>query len=66
MDDPGGKFWFKLAGLFVVGAIALFIFLIIFVKAVFAWGFLGVFLVMALIALVFGYFIDKRNTNQLS
>jgi hypothetical protein len=63
MDDLGASFWFKMAGLFVVGAIALFIFMIIFLKAIYAWGFLAACLVLAVLALVAGWFVDRRNAG---
>jgi hypothetical protein len=63
MDDLGAKFWFKLAGVFVVGAIALFIFMIIFLKAIYAWGFLAAFLALAVLALIAGWFVDRRNAG---
>jgi hypothetical protein len=63
MDDLGASFWFKMAGLFVVGAIVLFIVLIIFLKAIYAWGFLAAFLALAVLALVAGWFVDRRNAG---
>jgi hypothetical protein len=63
MDDLGASFWFKMAGLFVVGAIVLFIFMIIFLKAIYAWGFLAALLALAVIALVAGWFVDRRNAG---
>ena len=63
MDDLGAKFWFKMAGVFVVGAIVLFIFMIIFLKAIYAWGFLAAFLALAVLALVAGWFADRRNAG---
>jgi hypothetical protein len=63
MDDLGASFWFKMAGLLVVGAIGLFIVMIIFVKAIYAWGFLGALLALAVIALVAGWFVDRRNAG---
>ncbi|HEX4324216.1 MAG TPA: hypothetical protein VHZ77_06240 [Gaiellaceae bacterium] len=63
MDDLGASFWFKMAGLFVVGAIVLFIFLIIFLKAIYAWGFLAAFLALAVLALGAGWFVDRRNAG---
>lgn len=63
MDDYGGKFWLKVAGLFVLGAIALFIVMWIFLTAIYAWGFLAAFLVLALVALAFGWFHDRRNAG---
>jgi len=66
MDDPGAKFWWKLAGMFVIGAIVLFIVMVIFVKAIYAWGFLGTMLLLAVIALIAGYFTDRRNAGKTS
>ncbi len=63
MGDLGAKFWFKMAGVFVVGAIALFIFMFIFLKAIYAWGFLAAFLALAVLALVAGWFVDRRNAG---
>lgn len=64
MDDLGAKFWLKLFGLFIVGAIVLFIFLIIFTKAVYAWGILGAFLALAAIALFFAWIHDRREQKR--
>jgi predicted lysophospholipase L1 biosynthesis ABC-type transport system permease subunit len=61
MEDFGWKFWLKMAGLFVAGAIALFIFMWIFLSAIYAWGFLAAFLVLALVALSLGWIHDRRN-----
>jgi hypothetical protein len=66
MDDPGAKFWWKLAGLFVVGAIVLFIVMAIVLKAIYAWGFLGAFLFLAVLALIAGWFTDRRNAGARS
>jgi predicted lipid-binding transport protein (Tim44 family) len=65
-DDLGWGFWGKLAGIFVLGAIVLFILTLVFFKAVYAWGFLGTFLFIAVIALIAGWFFDRRNAGQPS
>ena len=65
MDGPGAKFWFKMAGGIVLAGIVLFIVLILFVKAVFAWGFLVAVLLLTVAALVFGWFVDRRNAGAL-
>ena len=62
-DDYGFKFWLKIAGLFVLGAIALFIFMWIFLSAIYAWGFLAAMLVLALGALALGWIHDRRNAS---
>lgn len=67
MDDDdglGAGFWLKLAGLFIVGAIALFVLLAIFWRISYAWGFLGAFLFLAAAALLFGWIHDRREARQ--
>ncbi len=60
-DDYGSKFWLKAAGLFVLGAIGLFVVAWIFLSVVYAWSFLGALLLLALVALAFGWLHDHRN-----
>jgi hypothetical protein len=64
MEDYGAKFWLKMAGLFVLGAIALFIFMWIFLSVIYAWSFLGAMLALAVGALIIGWFVDRRNSGQ--
>lgn len=63
-DGLGWKFWLKLFGGFIVGGIVVFIFLIIFVKAIYAWGILAGFLGLAAIALLAGYIHDRREQRR--
>jgi hypothetical protein len=63
MGDLGWSFWLKMAGFFVVGGIVLFIVLALLVKAIYAWGFLAAFLVVALLACIAGYLADRRNAG---
>ncbi|HEX3237993.1 MAG TPA: hypothetical protein VHQ99_06240 [Gaiellaceae bacterium] len=63
MDDFGWKFWLKVAGLFVLGAIGLFVVMWIFLTAIYAWGFFAAFLVLALVALTLGWIHDRRNAG---
>ncbi len=64
MDDYGWKFWLKMAGLFVAGAIALFVFMWIFLSAIYAWGFLAAFLLLAVGALSLGWIHDRRTASH--
>jgi dolichol kinase len=64
MDDYGWKFWLKVAGLFVAGAIGLFVVGWIFLSVVYAWSFLGALLVLALVALAFGWLHDRKNAGH--
>ena len=62
-NDFGLKFWLKIAGLFVLGAIGLFVFMWIFLSAIYAWGFFAAFLVLAVGALALGWLHDRRNAG---
>jgi dolichol kinase len=64
MDDYGWKFWLKVAGLFVAGSIALFVIAWIFLSLTYAWSFGGALLVLALVALTFGWIHDRRTHSQ--
>jgi len=63
-DDLGFSFWAKLAGIFVVGAIGLMIIFLIFTRAVYAWGVLGAFLLLAAFALLAGWWFDRREAKE--
>ena len=64
MDDFGFKFWLKVAGLFVLGAIGLLIFMWIFLSAIYAWGFFAALLVLAAVALALGWIHDRRTAGH--
>ena len=63
-DDYGGKFWLKVAGLFVAGAIGLFVIAWIFLSITYAWSFGGALLLLAVVALTFGWFHDRRTRSH--
>ena len=63
-DDYGFTFWLKVAGLFVLGAIALLIFMWIFLSAIYAWGFFAALLVLAIGALALGWIHDRRTASH--
>ena len=65
-DDLGWGFWGKLAGIFILGAIVLFILTLVFFRAIYAWGFLGTFLAIAVLALIAGWIFDRRNAGPES
>jgi len=62
-NDFGLKFWLKIAGLFVLGAIGLFVIAWIFLSVVYAWSFLGALLLLAVVALALGWLHDRRNAG---
>jgi hypothetical protein len=53
-----------MAGLFIAGAIGLFIIAWIFLSVVYAWSFLGALLLLALIALALGWRHDHKNPSR--
>jgi hypothetical protein len=63
-DDLGFGFWAKLAGVFLLGAIALVIVLAVFTRAVYAWGIFGAFLGLAAIALIAGWIFDRHDAKE--
>jgi len=63
-DDFGFKFWLKVAGLFVLGAIALLVFMWIFLSAIYAWGFFAALLLLAVGALALGWIHDRRTASH--
>jgi hypothetical protein len=63
-DDLGFGFYAKLAGVFLLGAIALAIVLIVFTRAVYAWGLLGAFLFLAAVALLAGWIFDRHDAKE--
>jgi hypothetical protein len=62
-DGLGFGFYAKLAGLILVIGIGVFIAFLIFARAIFAWGFLGAFLVVAIVLLAFGWLYDRRHPS---
>jgi len=64
MDDYGWKFWLKMAGLFILGAIGLFVIAWIFLSVVYAWSFLGALLLLAVIALALGWRHDHKDPGR--
>ena len=62
-DSLGFGFYAKLAGLILAIGIGVFIAFLIFARAVYAWGFLGAFLVIAVVLLAFGWIYDRRHPN---
>jgi general stress protein CsbA len=63
-EGLGTRFWLKLfAGILAVGLILLIV-LLVFWRALYAWGFFGVFVVIAVVSLVFGWIYDRRKARE--
>src|SRR5215475_1793282 len=62
-NELGFKFWAKMAGVLVLGAIACFILLILFSRAIYAWGSLAAFGLLVA-AVLFGAWLHDRKEVQ--
>jgi hypothetical protein len=60
-DGLGFGFWAKGAAIFLLGAIVLLICTILFLHAIYAWGFFAALLVLAVGSLVIGWIHQRRN-----
>jgi hypothetical protein len=67
MEEEGLGFGFyaRLAGIGIVVAIAGLILMLIFSRAIYAWGFFGMFLLLTVVLLVIGWVIDRRDARQV-
>jgi hypothetical protein len=63
-EKLGFKFFAWLALVVIGGGVVLLIVLLLFSRAVYAWGFLGAFLVLAVILLVIGWLYDRREARR--
>jgi uncharacterized membrane protein len=59
----GGKFWLSLIGIAVAGMVAVMIVFFIIGWAWYSFGFLGAFLLLALVALFLGWWHDRREAR---
>jgi hypothetical protein len=63
-EGLGSRFWLKLfAGILAIG-IVLLIGLLVFWRALYAWGLFGAFVVIAVVSLVFGWIYDRRKAHS--
>jgi hypothetical protein len=60
-EELGTRFWLRLAGLVAAIGILLTIALLIFWRALYAWGFLGAVLGLAVILVLYGWIYDRRH-----
>ncbi len=69
MDDEQGLgfgFYAKFAGAMLAIGIAVWIFVLIISRAIYAWGLLGMFLALTVVLLGIGWFIDRRDAQRRS
>jgi hypothetical protein len=63
-DSLGFGFWAKTAGLILLGGIVLFIFLILFTRAIYAWGVLAGFGLLVAGVLLAAWLHDRREIRR--
>jgi hypothetical protein len=62
-EGLGFRFYARLAGIGIVVAIVGLILMLIFSRALYAWGFFGMFLLLAVVLFVIGWVIDRREAR---
>ena len=62
-EGLGTRFYLKLAGGLAAIGLVLLIGLLVFWRALYAWGFFGAFLVLAVLLIIAGWFYDRRNPH---
>ena len=62
-DGFGRRFWIRFIGVLIAFAIGATLCFILFDRAVYRWGFLGTFIVLAAVLLLIGWIFDRRHTQ---
>jgi hypothetical protein len=68
MEGEGGlgfRFYAGLAGVVIAGGVVALVMILIFSRAVYAWGVLGAFLILAAALLLFGWIFDRRAAREI-
>jgi hypothetical protein len=63
-DGMGFAFFARLAGLIIAAGVVAMIVMLVFFRAVYAWGLLGGFIAFALILLAAGWLLDRRRAHR--
>lgn len=63
-DGIGFAFYARLAGVVIAAGVVAMLVMLVFFRAVYAWGILGAFIVFALILLGAGWLLDRRQTRR--
>ncbi len=66
MEDEGlgGKFWFKLIGIVILGGIGAMILFLLITSAWYRWGGIGAIIFFSLLVLIWGWIYDKRHQKE--
>ena len=63
-EELGRRFWLRLFGVIAAIGVILGIALVIFWRALYAWGFLGAVLVLSVILVLWGWIYDRRHPRH--
>jgi hypothetical protein len=63
-EGLGFRFYAWLALMVILGGVGLMVLLLIFSRAIYAWGLLGAFLVLSAVLLMIGWFFDRRQVQK--
>jgi hypothetical protein len=64
MDELGWKFWLWVVGISLAIGIGGMILFLLIGAAWYSWGFFGALIVFCIIALLYGYFYDRRQRRH--
>src|SRR5690349_22832634 len=60
-EGLGRRFWLKMAAIVAGIEVLVFVGVILFWRALYAWGFIGAFIVLAAALLLYGWWYDRKN-----
>ena len=63
-DELGTRFWLTGAAILLGIGVILCIGLLLFWRALYAWGFFGAFIALAALLLLFGWIYDRRHPRR--
>ena len=64
-EGLGFRFYAGLAGVVIACGLVALVMILIFSRAVYAWGVLGAFIVLAAALLLFGWIFDRRAAREI-
>jgi hypothetical protein len=64
-EGLGFRFYAGLAGVVIACGLVALVMILLFSRAVYAWGVLGAFLVLAAALLLFGWIFDRRAAREI-
>jgi uncharacterized membrane protein HdeD (DUF308 family) len=63
-EGLGARFWGKLIGVVLVGAIGVLIVFLLFTRALYRWGALGALIAFSAVMLLWGWIYDRRQKKK--